>query len=211
MKYFLIRLLFILLPLVRSISASHYGNNNALVRVERLRKGRRQQSIRGFPYQLKVSPGQTDPLRTLAHGKGLVSSISGEKSSFIIQPKDSFGNDRLPDQDADLFAVYIYPEQKYPDGSFHVYRGILNRQSDGSQIVDYIPRKSGHHTIAIVQAVTTEQQIVTTSYNTKGRGGSFMLQLGTLTTHPIPWDADEDMVAEFLNSARPWAASQTLE
>ena len=175
--------------------------NDAIVGVKQLVRGRRLQSINGFPYLLTVSPGQTDPVRTLAHGKGLATSISGERSSFTIQPKDSFGNDRLPEQDADLFAVYIYPEQKYPDGSFNVHQGIVTRQSDGSLTVDYIPGKSGYHTIAVIRAVTTKQQIVTTGYNTKARGGTFVLQLGSLSTHPIPWDADKDAVADFLNSS----------
>jgi len=175
--------------------------NDAMVGVEQLVEGRRLQSINGFPYVLTVSPGQADSVRTLAHGKGLVSSMSRERSSFTIQPKDSFGNDRLPEQDADLFAVYIYPEQKYPDGSFDVHQGIVTRQSDGSHTVDYIPGKSGYHTVAVIQAVTTEQQLITTAYNTKARGGSFILQLRSLSTHPIPWDADEDTIADFLNSS----------
>ena len=175
--------------------------NDAVVSVEQQVKGRKLQSTSGLPHLLTVSPGQTNPTRTLAHGKGLVASTSGERSSFTIQPKDSFGNDRLPEQDSDLFAVYIYPEQKYPDKSFHVHKGVVTRQSDGSHTVDYIPGKSGYHTIAVIQAVASEKQIVTTSYNTKARGGTFKLQLGSLSTQPIPWDADEDKVADFLNSS----------
>lgn len=108
--------------------------DHAVVNVEEQVKGRSLQSVNGFPYLLTVFPSQTDPVRSLAHGKGLVSSTSGERASFTIQPNDSFGNDRLPEQDADLFAVYIYPEQKYPDGSFAVHQGIVTRQSDGSQV-----------------------------------------------------------------------------
>ena len=185
--------------------------NDAVVGVEQQVKGRQLQSINGFPYLLTVSPGQTDPMRTLAHGKGLVASTSGEISSFTIQPKDSFGNDRLPEQGADLFAVYIYPEQKYPDGSFQVHKGVVTRQSDSSHTVDYIPGKSGYHTIAVIQAVATEQQIVTTGYNTKARGGTFKLQLGSLSTHPIPWNADEDTVADFLNSSMAGVSSFRVE
>ena len=175
--------------------------DHAVVDIKQKVKGRSLQSIGGFPYLLTVSPGQTDPLRTLAHGKGLELSTSGERSSFTIQPKDSSGNDRLPGQDADLFASYIYPEQKYVDGSFQVHKGIVTRKSDGSHTVEYIPAKSGYHTIAVIQATMIEQQIVTTSYNTKARGGTFRLQLGSLSTRPIPWDANEGTVADFLNSS----------
>jgi len=172
------------------------GGDIAEVRVEELVQGRRSQSITGFPRTINVSPGQTSPSWTTAYGRGIVSATAGEKSSFVIQPKDSFGNDRLAEQSADLFAVYIYQ-----DGSLPVMKGTVHRENDGLFIVDYVPEMSGLHTIAVVQAVSTEQQVITTGFNSKARGGTFAIKLGNLSTPPIPWDADEDLLKQALDSS----------
>ena len=92
-----------------------------------------------------------------------------------------------------------------------MHEGEVTRQSDGSHTVNYTPGKSGYHTIAVIQAIATEQQVVTTSYNTKARGGTFKLQLGSLSTHPIPWDADEDTISDFLNSSMAAISSFRVE
>ena len=109
----------------------------------------------------------------------------------MIQPKDSALNDRLAEQKVDIYAVYIYPEQADKDGSFPVRQGTIHRGDEGFFTVEYIPQTSGFHTIAVVQAVSFKRQIITTGYNSKSRGGSFTIKLGTLSTLPISWDADK--------------------
>ena len=119
-----------------------------------------------------------------------------EKSTFVIQPKDSCGNDKLAEQSADLFAVYIYQA-----GSSPVKKGIIHRGNEGFYTVNYVPETSGFHTIAVVQAVSTEQQTITTGFNTKARGGTFRIKLGNLSTPPISWDADEDTLKNALDAS----------
>ncbi|KAL7538362.1 hypothetical protein ACHAXR_010787, partial [Thalassiosira sp. AJA248-18] len=177
------------------------GGDIAEVFVEELVKGRRPKSITGFPRTIDVSPGQTSPSRTTAYGRGIVSATAGDKSTFVILPKDSSGNDRLAGQSADLFAVYIYPEEGNEDGSFPIIEGGIHRDIDGFYTVDYVPKTSGFHTVAVVQAVSTEEQIISTGYNTKARGGTFTINLGQLSTPPISWDADEVTLRNALDSS----------
>ena len=163
------------------------------IRVESVTEGRRSKSITGFPRTINVSPGLTSPSHTVAFGRGVTSATAGQKSVFVIQPKDSSGNDRLTEQKQDLFAVYIYPEQGKEDGSFPVSKGTIHREgNDGIYTVEYTPESSGFHTIAVVQATSTKTQVITTSYISKARGGTFSIQLGVLSTPPISWDADSD-------------------
>ena len=99
------------------------------IQVEEVVKGRSSKSITGFPTTIDVSPGDTNPSWTTAYGKGLVLATAGELSTFAIQPKDAFGNDRLAEQSADLFEVFIYPEQGKDDGSVPIMKGIVQRES----------------------------------------------------------------------------------
>ena len=177
------------------------GGDMSEIQVDELVKGRRAKSIIGFPTTITVLPGETSPSRTTAYDRGLVLATVGETATFHIQPKDAFGNDRLAEQGSDLFAVYIYPEQELPNGSVPVMKGHVQRESGGYYSVSYTPTISGEHTIAVVQAVQTEQQIITTRYNTKARGGSFSIKLGNLSTPPIPWDADGKTIKNILDSS----------
>lgn len=161
------------------------------VRVAALAEGRRSKSLSGFSRTINVLPGSTSPSRTVALGRGLTSATAGQKSVIVIQPKDSYGNDRLADQEQELFAVYIYPEQGDNNGSFPVTKGTIHREGNESgYTVEYTPKASGFHTIAVVQATSTKTQIITTKYNSKARGGTFSIELGNLSTLPISWDAD---------------------
>jgi len=171
------------------------------IQVEEVVKGRSSKSITGFPRAIDVSPGETNPSWTIAYGRGLVSATAGEKTSFAIQPKDVYGNDRLAEQEADLFEVYIYPEQGNEDGSIPIMKGTVHRESEGYYTVEYTPTTSGHHTIAVVQAVSLEKQVITTGYNTVARGGSFIIKLGNLSTPPLPWDVDETALKHALDTS----------
>jgi hypothetical protein len=156
----------------------YLGGEISQIQVEEIAQGRRPKSITGFPRTINVSPGQTSPSWTTAHGRGIVTATAGEKTKFVIQPKDSALNDRLAEQKVDIYAVYIYPEQADKDGSFPVWQGTIHRGDEGFFTVEYIPQTSGFHTIAVVQAVSFKRQIITTGYNSKSRGGSFTINLG---------------------------------
>ncbi|KAL9189871.1 hypothetical protein ACHAXT_009546 [Thalassiosira profunda] len=182
-------------------NTAQLGGDVSDVRVEELVKGRQPKSIAGFPRTLEVSPGETDPSSTTAYGRGLAFATAGEEATFAIQPKDAFGNDRLAEQDADLFAVFVYPEGAEEDGSFPVTRATVRREAEGFYSVSYVPETSGYHTVAIVHATSTEQQSITTGYNTKARGGTFAIKLGNLSTAPIPWDASADLIKTALDSS----------
>jgi len=171
------------------------------IQVEEVIKGRSSKSITGFPGAIDVSPGETSPSWTTAYGRGLVSATAGETSTFVIQPKDAYGNDRLAEQDANLFEVFIYPEQGKGDGSVPIMKGVVQRESEGYYTVEYTPTTSGHHTIAIAQAVSFEQQVITTGYNTVARGGSFTIKLGNLSTPPLPFDIDEATLKHALDTS----------
>ena len=172
-------------------SKTYLGGDISLIQVEEIVPGRRSKSITGFPRTFNVSPGQTSPSWTTAHGRGIVSATVGERSMFVIQPNDSFGNDRLEEQKVDVFLVYIYPEQADKDGLFPMNEGTIQCSSEGFFTVEYMPKTSGFHTIAAVQAVFSEQQQITTGYSSNLRGGTFITKLGNLSSLPISWDADK--------------------
>ena len=180
-------------------SKIHLGGEVSEIKVDEIVQGRRPKSIDGFPRTIAVSPGETSPSRTTAYGKGLVSVTAGDKATFVIQPKDSFGNDRLADQKEDLFGVFIFPEQANVDGLFPITKGTLNRANEGFFMVEYTPKTSGWHTVAVVQAVSPKRQQITTGYTSKSRGGAFTIELGNLSTLPISWDANEEALKNALD------------
>lgn len=69
--------------------------------------------------------------------------------------------------------------------------GTLRRENDGFFTVEYMIKTSGWHTVAVVQAVSSKQQQITTGYNSKSRGGTFTIKVRNMSTHPISWDADK--------------------
>ena len=183
-------------PLVNSDQLMGEG---AIVQVVELTKGKESASITGFPRTIEVTTGITSPLWSTAYGTGLVMTTAGEKSTFTIQAKDSFGNDRKTSQEANLFAVHVYPENC--DSSHSIIEGTVTQSSNGAYIVEYTPYTSGYHTISVVMSTSEEKQIITTGYNTKARGGTFTILLNKKPSLPIPWDSNEDEIAAFLDAS----------
>jgi hypothetical protein len=170
------------------------------VRVEELIEGKPITSITGFPRTVEVSPGETSPLMSTAYGSGLVTATAGRESTFTIQAKDLFGNDRQALQAANLFSVHVYPEVDDAE-SYHIIEGSVTRSDSGEYDVKYTPVKSGFHTVAIALSVSMEQQVITTGYNTKARAGTFKIILNKKPSRPIPWDSDAYEIAAFLDDS----------
>lgn len=121
----------------------------ATVVVTELRAGIPARSISGFPRTVTVVPDAIDPAWTTAHGQGLVVATAGVEAEFTIQAKDDAGNDLLSNVDNPdaLFEVTVTPEDG-DDGA--AIDGIVAAEYDGRYRVNYIPTKSGRHTINVV-------------------------------------------------------------
>eukprot|EP00804_Cyclotella_cryptica_P021433 CCRYP_005783-RA/>CCRYP_005783-RA protein AED:0.00 eAED:0.00 QI:831/1/1/1/1/1/3/2372/6166 len=185
--------------------------DGAEVMVEEITKGKPSTSITGFPHTIDVLPGETSPLLSTAYGTGLVKATAGKESSFIIQPKDSFGNDRLALQSSNLFAVHIYPEECDDHESYPSIEGNVTRNQSGAYTVKYTPFKSGFHTVAVVMSISAEKQMITTGYNTKARGGTFTIMLNKKPSLAIPWDANEEHLEAILDLSFGSTSSFSVE
>jgi len=152
------------------------------VEIQELVKGHISKSIIGMPRTIDVSAGDIDPSMTTAFGKGLVKAKAGEKSTFSIQPKDGYGNDKQCES-SDLFYSAIYPEAKNDDSTV-VSNNVESSQQENIDFCsfNYVPLTSGFHTVAIVYATSRERQVITTNYDGVVRAGTFKLSLGTTST-----------------------------
>ena len=73
-----------------------------------------QKHIVGSPFEILIAPEDTDPARTIAYGEGLVHGEAGVQSSFTIQAKDTWGNNRWDNQTRDVFSVRVYQPSVSP-------------------------------------------------------------------------------------------------
>ena len=69
--------------------------------------------IVGSPFSVLVAPEETDPTMTIAYGKGLVDGEAGKMSTFTIQSKDTWGNNRWENQTHDVYRVDVYKPKAY--------------------------------------------------------------------------------------------------
>ena len=164
-------------------------------------KGQDSTSISGFPRALEVLPNVAFPAKTTAYGQGLATATAGSVATFSIQPKDEYGNDVNTTDMPAPFAVFVYPEENGVDSSYSVTRGTVTRSDAGFYEVEYVPRLSGYHTVAVVQSIACAQQKLTSSFSTRARGGTFVLELGALKSPPIAWDAPEETIKILLESS----------
>ena len=132
-----------LLTPVDNLSRSDLG----LVIVEEIIKGKLVQSITGFPRIIDVAPGITEPVLTKAFGRGLEFATAGKIASFEIQAKGGYGNNRMENQEKDVFKVILYPELDKTE-EYATSEGMIAYESDGKYKVNFIASKSGYHTIA---------------------------------------------------------------
>ena len=77
-------------------------------------KGVSTKHVVGSPFTVLVAPEMTDPARTIAYGEGLVHGEAGVESSFTIQAKDTWGNNRWENQTKEVFSVRVYQSSVSP-------------------------------------------------------------------------------------------------
>ena len=154
------------------------------------------QSIGGFPRFLHVEPDKTDPSWSTARGGGLSAAVAGIRAEFVIQAKDDYGNNQLFSSENDKFEIFVFPEGD--DTNFIV--GDVEARTNGAFGASYLPEKSGHHTVVIVQITSREIQTISTQYSSFARGGTFSLTHKGQVTPEISWNATATVVEEMLES-----------
>ena len=103
------------------------------------------------PFSVVVAPGPTSHETTVATGSGLSNAVAGVVSSFSIQAKDTYGNNRLVGGDAfDIKLVH-----KVSGTSFSA---IVDDNEDGTYDVTYTVLEAGSYT---VEAFYGGQRILT--------------------------------------------------
>jgi len=175
--------------------------NAAAITITEPTKGVEALAISGSPFTLVVEPGATNAAFTTAYGQGLVAGNSNEVSTFYIQSKDNWGNNKLSSQDADMYSVLAFPEAGEAPELSTAAAGAVTSLGDGLYSVEYTPVTSGHHTVAVVLSTATEEQELTLDYAAlTGRSGSFTLSAGNEATDAIAWDAKAEDVQTALES-----------
>merc|ERR1712054_5183 len=59
------------------------------------------------PFPVTVRPGPTTHERSYAYGLGLTDSVAGSPTTFTIQAKDAYGNNRWVGDEEDGFEIYL--------------------------------------------------------------------------------------------------------
>jgi hypothetical protein len=180
---------------------SSLGGNAADIIVTEVTKGVSALSIEGAPFVVNVVPDETDAAFTTAFGKGLVYGTAGETSTFTIQAKDDYGNNRLTSQGEDLFKVVAFLEDGEAPEDSTAAHGSVTSLGDGAYSVSFTPTTSGVHTVAVVMQETPAVQVVSTDFVSKAaRKGTFSLSLDNEKTTEIAWDADASALRYALES-----------
>jgi hypothetical protein len=121
------------LPLM-TVDYSAVAGNDLQVIVSETTTGIAAQNIIGSPYRLSVMPNVSSAGYTTAFGKGLTYGSTGSVSSFKIQTKDSYGNNRLGPQTEDIFRVHSFLSQSSFDLARSSVEGEVTYASVNSPI-----------------------------------------------------------------------------
>ena len=99
--------------------------------------------VRGSPFDLVVTGGLTDPLRSSAEGQGLESAVVGYPSTFTVFARDRFSNKRTLGRE--IVQVFIQPTNfgldKIPV--------LVHDRLDGTYYVEYNATIAGRYTMSI--------------------------------------------------------------
>ena len=102
------------------------------------------------PYSLKVAPGPTDPLRSVATGSFLSVSTAGVVGSFTITAQDQFTNRRPGGDNINVLLTQWNMEAQMPLQPDQVPKsGTVSDNSDGSYGVSYTVTVGGMYHLAI--------------------------------------------------------------
>ncbi|KAJ0394096.1 hypothetical protein P43SY_010109 [Pythium insidiosum] len=196
----------VLLAPVAGTSLTLTGNG-ARVLVDELTVGRPATMVAGFPRRIFVRPGPTNPSVSVALGRGLYGATAGQLAHFVVQLKDTHGNDREDVDARDLVRVQVFPAAARSRGTTaastpetsYLVKGNVSYVGNGRYNVTYEPVKSGLHTVSIVVQTTAElHQVSTTFGQLRDRGGTFALRFRGATTDPLAWNAGADDVQQAL-------------
>jgi len=171
-----------LVPDVRELKG-----NNASIAVTEVTRGRPPLHISGSPFFVHVATNDTHPATTTAFGRGLYAGTTGEVSSFTVQSKDDFGNDRTDDLARDDFLVVPFIADTSYDTfeGFHPPTVVSSYTGHGSYGFHFTPVISGDYTVAVLVAMDREHQRVVTSFpaaSTQRREGTWTLRLHQVRT-----------------------------
>ena len=92
-------------------------------------------------------------------------ALAGKESIFIIQPKDSYGNDKYCHQSSESFIVYVFSALLERSGLDRAVHGTISEEDDCTYSVKYIPESSGYHVVPVIMAISQGIQSVETQFN----------------------------------------------
>ena len=112
------------------------------------------------PYRLSVFPAPTSPAHCAASGAGLLEAIAGESSSFVIVPRDSFGNAR-PLERSDRFTVALARRgasgeaspsataTSFSSGGLKWQPAVVTDLQNGTYGAEYVVKRAGAYLIEV--------------------------------------------------------------
>ena len=119
------------------------GGNFKLSIVNVDAKTGRMQHVKGSPFNLLVTGGLTDTLKSIASGPGLQSAVVGYPGTFTVYARDRFANQRTLGRE--IVQVFIQPT------NFGLGRipALVHDALDGTYYVEYNATISGSYTMTV--------------------------------------------------------------
>ena len=123
-----------------TVDSSQVTGNDVFVRITEDTKGTPATNIIGSPFTLDVQPNTTSGPYSRADGQGLVYGVTGQESTFTVQSKDAWGNDRRHSQPQDIFKIHAFePTLDYYDPRNVSITGDYRYLQDGLYEMNYTP------------------------------------------------------------------------
>lgn len=100
------------------------------------------------PYSVHVFPAPTSPAHCIGLGQGILEATAGEAASFIITPRDSFGNAR-PLESTDVFTVFVARRTATAPNGLSWRQAVVTDLRNGTYAAEYTVKQAGSYLIRV--------------------------------------------------------------
>ena len=192
------------------VDSSHLSGASLTLEVAVVQDGQPSTPIGGSPWRIYVVPAVPNAAVTTAFGRGLVLGQAGEVSTFWIQSKDVFGNDRMEEQSRDLYEVLAFRDDAFAPFTETVV-GAVSYVANGLYQAVFTPTIApGSHIVTVCQQKVIEVQNIALTGLGVNQGGTFTLYAGLDATPKLAWDASVDEVQSALSALPSFGGAVTV-
>ena len=94
-------------------------------------------SVGNSPYTVTVFPAATSPAHCFAWGAGTIEATAGKSATFLISPRDSFGNVRPLDSSDAFTVVLVRGRSAGPSGAPAWQPAVISDMQNGTYSAEY--------------------------------------------------------------------------